>query len=86
MNSGDILIGIFCYLVIDSIFRAVVDKDYLRAIIIYPLVGTFLAIAFPFRMKMEGIETRYNLKRALKLIIAWMPIVWIQEVYDWAWK
>ena len=86
MNIGDILIGIFCYLVIDSILRAFIDGDYFRAITIYPMVGIFLAIAFPFRMKMEGIKVKYNLVRALKLVIAWMPIVWIQEVYDWAWK
>lgn len=85
------LIGIFIFIVLDSIFKSIFNGVYLKAIIQYSILPIFLYLVI---LLLDGMARSHNkthkdkYKRfikpnILKLYIAWIPMLFSNRIAKW---
>jgi len=73
-NKNYIEIGIFCFLVVDGIYRWIINGNYLMPFILYFFIG--FSVWFGTRMNNE----KFNV---LKIMFLWLPALWIKRLNNW---
>lgn len=80
------MIGIFLFLVLDSIFKRIINNQYLIALILYLIVPTLIYFAFICHKILTMISTKSKvtkLPNLFKFYIAWIPFLFSDKITKW---